>query len=129
MSDTAHQRTARGDVATSGTRQKTVWSIKDLLLQFGMIAVLVALVILVPLLAALGFVRMVSEIGANGLPTPIGSDASLHKAVLASWGASLMKSYLCAIFLAFLFGRLHVFLIRFVKLRRRRVADAPYPRR
>jgi len=90
---------------------------------------LVALVILVPLLAAFGFVRMASEISADGLPTPIGSDALLHKAVLASWGASLMKSYLCAIFLAFLFGRLHVFLIRYFKLRRRRIADAPYPRR
>jgi len=90
---------------------------------------LVALVILIPLMAAFGFDRMASEISADGLPTPIGSDALLHKAVLASWGASLMESYLCAIFLAFLFGRLHVFLILHFKLRRRRIADAPYPRR
>ena len=90
---------------------------------------LVALVILIPLLAAVGFVRMVSEISTNELPTPIGSDALLYKAALASWASSLMKSYLCAIFLAFLFGRLHVFLIRHFKLRRRRIADAPCPRR
>ena len=69
---------------------------------------LAALVILIPLLAAAGFLRMTSEVLAMG-SRPTDSDALLHKTVLASWGANLVKIYLSAVFLAFLFGRLQSF--------------------
>jgi adenylate cyclase len=68
---------------------------------------LAALVILVPLLAAAGFIHMTSEVLAIGPRPPTGSDALLHKMVLASWGGDLVKIYLGAVFGAFLFGRLH----------------------
>ena len=74
--------------------------------------VLVALVILIPILAAAGFLRMTSEVLAIGPRLPTGSDALLHKAALASWNAYLVKLYLGIIFLAFLFGRLHSFWAR-----------------
>jgi adenylate cyclase len=67
---------------------------------------LAALVILIPLFAAAGFLRMATEVLAIGPRLPTGSDALLHKTVLASWNAYLVKIYLGAIFLAFLFGRL-----------------------
>jgi adenylate cyclase len=73
---------------------------------------LAALVILIPLFAAVGFLRMTSEVLAIGPQLPTGSDALLHKTVLASWNAYLVKIYLGAIFLAFLFGRLHSRLFR-----------------
>jgi adenylate cyclase len=69
---------------------------------------LAALVVIIPLLAATGFLRMTSEVLAMGAP-PTGSDAMLHKTALASWGTNLMQIYLGAILLAFLFGRLHCF--------------------
>ena len=70
---------------------------------------LVALVILIPSLAAAGFLRMTSEILTIGPRLPTGSDALLHKTVLASWNANLVKIYLGAIFFSFMFGRLHSF--------------------
>ena len=73
---------------------------------------LAALVILIPLFAAAGFLRMSSEVLAIGPQLPTGSDALLHKTVLASWNAYLVKIYLGAISLAFLFGRLHSFWAR-----------------
>ena len=68
---------------------------------------LAALVILIPLFAAAGFLRMATEVLAIAPRLPTGPDALLHKTVLASWNAYLVKIYLGAIFLAFLFGRLH----------------------
>ncbi len=70
---------------------------------------LAALVILIPLLAAVGFLRMTSEVLAMGPQLPTGSDALLHKTILASWDDNLVKIYLGTIFLAFLFGRLYSF--------------------
>jgi len=70
---------------------------------------LVALVILIPSLAAAGFLRMTSEILTIGPRLSTGSDALLHKTVLASWNANLVKIYLGAIFFSFMFGRLHSF--------------------
>ena len=46
---------------------------------------------------------MSSEVLAIGPQLPTGSDALLHKTVLASWNAYLVKIYLSPIFLAFLF--------------------------
>lgn len=68
---------------------------------------LAALVILVPLLAAAGFIHMTSEVLAIGPRPPTGSDALLHKTVLASWDAILVHIYFGTVFGAFLFGRLH----------------------
>jgi adenylate cyclase len=73
---------------------------------------LATVAILIPLFAAAGFLRMSSEVLAIGPQLPTGSDALLHKTVLASWNAYLVKIYLSAIFLAFLFGRLHSFWVR-----------------
>ena len=70
---------------------------------------LVALVILIPLLAAAGFLRMASEVLAIGPQLPTSSDALLHKMALASWDANLVKIYLGAVFSAFLLGRLRTF--------------------
>jgi adenylate cyclase len=92
---------------------------------------LVALVILIPLLAAagflkmtseiltgprlpaVGFLRMTSEVLTIGPRLPTGPDALLHKTVLASWNANLVKIYLGAIFFSFLLGRLHSLWRRF----------------
>ena len=68
---------------------------------------LAALVILIPLFAAAGFLRMATEVLAIGPRLPTGPDALLHKTMLASWNAYLVKIYLGAIFLAFLLGRFH----------------------
>ncbi|MFZ0111403.1 MAG: hypothetical protein WCF80_22405 [Pseudolabrys sp.] len=73
---------------------------------------LATVAILIPLFAAAGFLRMSSEVLAIGPQLPTGSDALLHKTVLASWNAYLVKIYLSPIFLAFLFGRLHSFWVR-----------------
>ncbi len=73
---------------------------------------LAALVILVPVLAAAGFLRMTSEVLAVGPELPTSPDALLHKTALANWNAHLVKIYLGAVFSAFLFGRLHSFLPR-----------------
>ena len=47
--------------------------------------------------------------GLSYWDTTDNSDALLHKTVLASWDANLVKIYLSAVFLAFLFGRLQSF--------------------
>jgi adenylate cyclase len=71
--------------------------------------VLAALVVIVPLLAATGFLRMTSEVLAIGA-SPTGSDAMLYKTALASWGTNLVGIYLGVIFVAFFLGRLRPFL-------------------
>jgi hypothetical protein len=76
---------------------------------------LAALVILVPVLAAAGFLRMTSEVLTVGPQLPTSPDALLHKTTLASWNAHLVEIYLGAVFSAFLFGRLHSFLPRFFR--------------
>jgi adenylate cyclase len=78
--------------------------------------ILAALVILVPLLAAAGIFRMTSEVLVIELQPPTGSDALLHKIVLASWAGNLIKFYLSAVFGAFLFGRLRFFRADFFEL-------------
>jgi len=70
---------------------------------------LVALVVLIPVLAAAGFLRMASEVLAIGPQLPTSSNALLHKMALASWDANLVKIYLGAVFSAFLLGRLRTF--------------------
>jgi adenylate cyclase len=70
---------------------------------------LVALVVLIPVLAAAGFLRMASEVLTIGPQLPTSSNALLHKLALASWDANLVKIYLGAVFSAFLLGRLRTF--------------------
>jgi adenylate cyclase len=70
---------------------------------------LVAFVIIIPLLAAVGFLHMTSEVSAIG-PAPAASNkAVLYKATLGSWQANLVQIYLLAIFAAFALGRLRYF--------------------
>jgi adenylate cyclase len=52
---------------------------------------LAALVILIPVLAAAGFLRMASEVSAIGPQLPTSSDALLHKMALANWDANLLR--------------------------------------
>jgi adenylate cyclase len=70
---------------------------------------LCALVVLVPLLAAAGFLRMASEVAAMGPPAPPSLDALHHKVILASWSTVLVWAYIGAVFTVFLVGRLHSF--------------------
>lgn len=94
--------------------------------------ILAALVILVPLLAAAGFFRMTSEVSVIEVRPPTGSDALLHKIVLASWAGNLMKIYLGAVFGAFLFGRLRFLwrrLFRVLRHKSKKISDGQLKRR
>src|SRR6476659_7044857 len=66
---------------------------------------LVALVALIPLLAAAGFLRMAAEVSAMG-PLPLAShEAVIAAGTLTAWKHDLMMIYLGAVFTAFLTGR------------------------
>jgi adenylate cyclase len=66
---------------------------------------LVALVVVVPVAAALGFVRMAQEVSATRAPPPVGTDA--QHMILAAWMNEITIGYLGAIVAAFALGRLH----------------------
>jgi adenylate cyclase len=68
---------------------------------------LIALVILVPVLAAVGFFRMSADVLANGSRPPAGPSAAIAQATLASWKDDLTTAYLGAVLAAFVLGRLH----------------------
>jgi adenylate cyclase len=68
---------------------------------------LVALVALIPLLAAAGFLRMAAEVSAMGLPPPASPKAVVALGTLAAWKYDLTMIYLGAVLTAFLAGRLH----------------------
>jgi adenylate cyclase len=74
--------------------------------------VLVVLVVLVPVLAAVGFFRMAGEVLALGAPPPAGPDAVIERATLAAWKDGLMMFYLGTVFTAFALGRLHTLVQR-----------------
>jgi adenylate cyclase len=67
---------------------------------------LVALVVLVPLLAAAGFLRMASEV--QTMPAPPAKSASVTTA-LAAWKSDLTAGYLGTIAAAIVLGRLYAF--------------------
>jgi adenylate cyclase len=69
--------------------------------------VLIALVVLVPLLAAVGFFRMAAEVLAMGSSPPANRYAAIEQATLAAWKDDLTMAYLGAVVAAFLLGRLH----------------------
>jgi adenylate cyclase len=73
---------------------------------------LIALVVLVPLLAAVGYFRMAAEVLAIGLPPPAIPDEMFAQATLVAWKDDLTMVYLGAVLGAFLLGRLHAVLRR-----------------
>jgi adenylate cyclase len=68
--------------------------------------VLIALVILVPLMAAAGFLRMTVDVPALGPRPPAGPEVLARQMVLAVWKDRIRMSYLAAIAIVFLLGRL-----------------------
>jgi adenylate cyclase len=73
---------------------------------------LVALVALIPLLAAAGFLRMAAEVSAMGPPPPASHEAVMAAGTLTAWKHDLMMIYLGAVLTAFLTGRLHALVQR-----------------
>lgn len=71
---------------------------------------LIALVVAVPVSAALGFIRMAEEIRATGAPSPAGTDA--EHVILAGWMNEITLAYLGAILAAFTLGRLRALVPR-----------------
>jgi adenylate cyclase len=67
---------------------------------------LIMLVVLVPLLAAAGFVRMAADVRARPPVPPASPELVTERAALAGWADNLMKGYLGVIAAAFLLGRL-----------------------
>ena len=63
------------------------------------------LLFVIPLAAALGFVRMAQEVSATRAPSPVGTDA--QHMILAAWMNEITIAYLGAIVAAFALGRLH----------------------
>jgi len=68
---------------------------------------LAALVVLIPLLAAAGFLRMAAEVAAMGPPPPVSPVAMAARGALADWKNDLTIIYLGVVLTAFLAGRLH----------------------
>jgi adenylate cyclase len=73
---------------------------------------LIALVVLVPLLAAAGYFRMAAEVLAIGSPPPALPDEVIAQATLVAWKDDLTMAYVGAVLAAFLLGRLHAVLRR-----------------
>jgi adenylate cyclase len=68
---------------------------------------LIALVVLVPVLAAAGFFRMATEVAAMRSSSPAGPHMAIEQAALADWKDNLTMTYLGAVLAAFVLGRLH----------------------
>jgi len=68
---------------------------------------LIALVVLVPVCAAVGFLLMAAEVLALRSPPSPGPHAAIAQATLAAWKDNLTMAYLGAILVAFGLGRLH----------------------
>jgi adenylate cyclase len=73
---------------------------------------LIALVALVPLLAAVGFFRMAAEVVAIGSPPPAGPHVAVEQATLAAWKDDLTIAYVGAVLAAFVLGRMHALVRR-----------------
>jgi adenylate cyclase len=73
---------------------------------------LVAIVALLPVLAAGGFLRMATEVTDIAPSLPAGPDAVSAQAALAAWKSDLTTAYLGAILAAFALGRLHALVLR-----------------
>jgi adenylate cyclase len=74
--------------------------------------VLIALVILVPLMAAVGFLRMAAEVSALG-PRPVASPELLaNQLALRAWGAEAKQWYLVVIAAVFFLGRVRALIAK-----------------
>jgi adenylate cyclase len=73
---------------------------------------LIALVVLVPLLAAAGFFRMAAEVFVIGSSAPARPNEAIAQAALAAWKDDLTMAYLGVVLAAFALGRLHAALRR-----------------
>ncbi len=68
---------------------------------------LIALVVVVPVLAAAGFFRMAREVTVMRSPSPADPHTAIAQAALAAWRDDLTMTYLGAVLAAFVLGRLH----------------------
>jgi hypothetical protein len=73
---------------------------------------LVALAVLIPLAAAIGFFQMAAEVLAVGLPPPTSANVAIMQVTLAAWKDDITMTYLGAILAVFMLGRLHTFLLQ-----------------
>jgi adenylate cyclase len=73
---------------------------------------LIALVFLIPFLAAAGFVHMAAMVEASGPPAPPSPELLAAQASLGAWKTQLTDWYLAAIAAAFALGRLHALVQR-----------------
>jgi adenylate cyclase len=73
---------------------------------------LVALVVLVPLLAAAGFFRMAVEVRAMRSAVPASSNVAIAQVKLAAWKDDATMAYLGAVLAAFALGWVHALLRR-----------------
>jgi adenylate cyclase len=73
---------------------------------------LIALIILVPSLAAMGFFRMATEVVAMGSRPPTGPHVAIEQATLAAWKDDLTTAYIGAVLAAFMLGRVHALVRR-----------------
>ena len=73
---------------------------------------LIALVILVPLMAALGFLRMSADVSALGPPPTASPERLAQRMTLGAWKDHVTMWYLASVAAAFLLGRLRALALR-----------------
>jgi adenylate cyclase len=73
--------------------------------------VLIALMVFVPSLAALGFFQMAAEISVRGAPLQANVSVA-ERAMLAAWKDDLTIAYICAVVAAVALGRLRAFVAK-----------------
>ena len=73
---------------------------------------LIALVILVPLMAALGFLRMSADVSALGPPPTASPERLAQRMTLAAWKDQVTMWYLAFVAAAIVLGRLRALALR-----------------
>jgi adenylate cyclase len=79
--------------------------------------VLIAAIILVPVLAAFGFLRMAAEVATLHHATPLLRDLSVERTALAAWKNELTTAYVGAVLFALLAGRFRTWILRWLTFR------------
>lgn len=74
--------------------------------------VLIARVVLIPLMAAVGFLRMAADVSALGPRPPASPGMLVAQATLGAWKDRLTLGYLAVIAAVFLLGRFHALALR-----------------
>ena len=74
--------------------------------------VLIAVVILIPVMAALGFLRMIVDVSALGPQPPASPEVVAEQMTLAAWKDRLTMWYLAAVAAVFVLGRLRALALR-----------------